>query len=318
MPIKDLTDRVRPPRLGKIRIGEKAISPKGKEYPVSRDYFVCPVEVKDVCGEKPKELDVMFLSDDIEDVFPTYYKMYGQTSGLKCRGDGITANKLNKTTGNFEEIDCPGQECPDYEAKRCRRIGALKFLLPKVNGIGIWEIDTSSYNSILNIYSMIGSNGLIRALTKGRIRMIPFKLAVERREVQAGEKMQTVSVLELRCDQVNLGQLMNNAHGGEQLPKTKDIKPAGKPESKPLLGKMDPEAQILDYVSEEVKDIIFKLTMCKSQKELLEKVKELLPRINKLTEKEHQEVVREAHNIEVQLGIQQNTDDPSIEDIIPE
>ena len=41
MPIKGLTERVRVPRLGKIRIGEKT----DKGYPRSLDHFECPDEV---------------------------------------------------------------------------------------------------------------------------------------------------------------------------------------------------------------------------------------------------------------------------------
>ena len=52
--IKGLSDKRRLPRLGKIRLGVKAISQKsGKEYPKETDYFVCPPEVQAVYGEKP-------------------------------------------------------------------------------------------------------------------------------------------------------------------------------------------------------------------------------------------------------------------------
>ena len=36
------------PRLGKIRLGKKAQTRTGKEYPVQTSYFVCPQEVVDV------------------------------------------------------------------------------------------------------------------------------------------------------------------------------------------------------------------------------------------------------------------------------
>lgn len=279
-PIKDLTDRIRPPRLGKIRIGEKT----EKGYPISRDHFVCPDEVKAVYGDEPKELDIMFLSDDIEDVFPAYYKMYGQTAGLKCRGDGITADRLNKATGEFEEIECPGRECPEYEAKQCRRIGALKFLLPKVNGLGIWEIDTSSYNSILNIYSIIGPNGLIRALTKGRIRMIPFKLCVERREVQTNGKKQKVSVLELRCDQVNLDKIMTKVISEEKQPQIEQQV------------KLEPKAEksLLDRIIEA-------LEQCPNMREFNKTIGEMAKEINSLSGDDKDAFVLEKQNIEYRL-----------------
>jgi len=60
MPIKGLSEQLRLPRRGKIRLGEKKKSEKtGKTYPISLDYFVVPDEVKKVYGEKPRKLDIM-------------------------------------------------------------------------------------------------------------------------------------------------------------------------------------------------------------------------------------------------------------------
>ena len=65
MAIKGLTDRPRPPRLGKIRLGVKTEA----SYPQSKDYFVCPPEVKAVFGDEPTELTVFFPSNTREEVF---------------------------------------------------------------------------------------------------------------------------------------------------------------------------------------------------------------------------------------------------------
>ncbi len=296
MPIKDLTDRLRPPRLGKIRLGEK--SEKG--YPVSLDHFACPEAVQKVYGTEPKELEIMFISDNIEDVFPVYYKMYGQSSGLKCRGDGITASELNKATGDFDEIDCKGQECDNYEGKQCRRVGALKFLLPKVDGIGVWEIDTGSVNSILNIYSLIGPQGLIRALTSGRIRMIPFTLHVERREVQSIEngqpKKRKVTILELRCNNVNLSQLM------KIQPKT--LAPSGPPIELKLGGPQPPKEVAPGSqfkLSTKVEELILDLEMCSDRNEFLEKIGKMSVIINSLEGKDKEDFLREKMNIEARF-----------------
>ena len=53
-PIKGISEIVRLPRLGKIRLGIKEEGADGKLYPTPTDYFVCPDEVKKVFGEKPK------------------------------------------------------------------------------------------------------------------------------------------------------------------------------------------------------------------------------------------------------------------------
>lgn len=83
--IKGLSDRLRLPRRGKIRLGEKKISKKtGKEYPVSLDYFVVPDEVKKVYSDKPRKLDIMIPMENRDAFFPQNYKMYGKSKGLIC------------------------------------------------------------------------------------------------------------------------------------------------------------------------------------------------------------------------------------------
>ena len=79
MPIKDFKGKSRIPRLGKIRLGIKVPGTKS-EYPKATDYFVCPEEVKAVYGEKPKRLNIAFHSEELEEVFPQYYKLYGRST----------------------------------------------------------------------------------------------------------------------------------------------------------------------------------------------------------------------------------------------
>jgi hypothetical protein len=65
--------------VGKVRLGIKKISPKtGKEYPTATDYLVFDTademiaeEIKKVYGDKPKSIDIMFLSDD-ENMYRKY------------------------------------------------------------------------------------------------------------------------------------------------------------------------------------------------------------------------------------------------------
>lgn len=74
MPIKDFEGRGRIPRLGKVRLGEKV--ERGKtEYPRPTDYFVCPIEVRAVYGEKPKTLQIAFHSDNIDELKDMWIKV---------------------------------------------------------------------------------------------------------------------------------------------------------------------------------------------------------------------------------------------------
>ncbi len=106
MAIKGLKEQRRLPRLGKIRLGEKALSQKGNPYPKATDYFVCPPEVQAVYGPQPRELDVMFPVED-EDVFlNVWYKCYGSGTGLLCKGDGEVATRVDRETGEMVQVEC--------------------------------------------------------------------------------------------------------------------------------------------------------------------------------------------------------------------
>ncbi len=204
-PIKGLSEKRRLPRLGKIHLGTR--HPE-KGYPVKTDYFVCPPEVQKVFGEKPKELRVLIPVEDEEKWAGQYYRCYSKTRGLICKGDGETAIRMIDTqTGamadrdskkvEMKEMPCQGRECPDYKTK-CKEVMNLQFLLPEVPGLGIWQIDTSSINSIKNINSACD---LIKGMF-GRIAMVPLLLTLEPREVNNPEdgKKQTVFCLNLRTN----------------------------------------------------------------------------------------------------------------------
>lgn len=196
MPIKDFQGRGRIPRLGKIRLGIK-VPGKKSDYPKGVDYFVCPIEVRAVYGDKPKKLNIAFHSDELEEVFPQYYKRYGRSTGLVCKGDGEAANQINPETGEFEEVDCLGRNCENWKKNKCKTIGNLYFMVRGVNRFGVYQLDTSSYNSILNIN---GGIEYAKKLTGGRLATLPFILEVIPQEVSPEGKKKTVWVLRLEAD----------------------------------------------------------------------------------------------------------------------
>lgn len=194
--IKGVSDIRRLPRLGKIRLGVKEESLRtGNPYPRAVDYFVCPEPVQAVYGPQPRELHVMFPVDDVEVVFPQWYMCYGQASGLKCKGDGGTAWRIGEG-GELVEVECCPEECEDYQRQHCRRLGRLQFMLPKVPGVGVWQIDTTSFHSIVQINSGLE---LIRAVA-GRIALVPLVLYLEPREVQPNGKKKVVHVMNIRFE----------------------------------------------------------------------------------------------------------------------
>ena len=213
MPISGISDIRRLPRLGKIRLGVKAVSQKGNEYPRAVDYFVVNEDEStpaasaaafhQVYGDKPRCLDIMFPVADRDIFFPQWYKAYGSGTGKVCQGDGVRATRVNTETGEMIEIDCDPDECPLYANKQCRRVASLQCLLPKVPGLGVWQLDSTSFHTIVNVNSALD---FITAVA-GRAHMIPLQLIVRPQEVSPDGKKKVVYVLDLRMDQVRLSDV---------------------------------------------------------------------------------------------------------------
>ena len=205
MPIKGVTEVVRLPRLGKIRLGIKLENPEGTIYPSPTDYFVCPEEVRKIFGERPRELRVMFPTDEESQWASQYLRCYSESGSLICRGDGVIAvAKVAIGTGaivteesevtELREITCNPANCAYYQKKQCRRVMNLQFLLPDCPGFGVYQLDTSSFYSIVNVNSSLE---LIRGVC-GRLSMISLSLKLIEQEVLPEGKKKTVRVLSLR------------------------------------------------------------------------------------------------------------------------
>lgn len=204
--VKGISERRRLPRLDKIRMGIKAISEKtGKEYPKETEYFVCPKEVQKVFGEKPTELEIMFPIDNLDVIFPQAYTMYGKTAGVKCKGDGETAMRKNEESGLWEEVECP---CPFLDKKKCSLRGHLQFMIPSVNMGGVYQLDTGSYNSTVDVNSGLD---YIAELV-GRFNMIPLVLRRVPRETHAEGSKQThyTLMVELRATLPEVNMIKEN------------------------------------------------------------------------------------------------------------
>jgi hypothetical protein len=217
MAIKGLSDQVRLPRLGKIRLGVREKG-RGISYPRAVDYFVCPEPVRKVYGNRPKELRILFPIEDESRWAAQFYQCYSRGMGLVCKGDGQRARALlDEQTGclatrssrktTLKEIDCHPQTCPHY-GERCRRVMNLQFLLPDVPGLGVWQLDTSSYWSMVNI-----NNGLkIVRQACGRVSMIPLRLKLVAQQVWPNGSKKAAYVLALGTP-LTLMQMRRYARG---------------------------------------------------------------------------------------------------------
>lgn len=204
--IKNLSEVRRLPRAGKIRLGIKKKTNGGAEYPSEVDYFILdpqtPSELENkklidefhrLYGDQPKSINVMFPLSNPELIFPQFYKRYGKTTSLQCKGDGEVAYcateeyaaGLEKIPPKGDELPgikvvCKGKDCPYYIKKQCSEVATLQVLLPDLPGAGVWQITTGSFNSIVNLNSCFD---YIRAIA-GRFHMIPLKLERREQEVQ--------------------------------------------------------------------------------------------------------------------------------------
>lgn len=185
MPIKQLENIRRLPRQGKIRLGYMKPGKAGKkEYPFECGFFILDPEVDEgqeivkefarLYGEQPTSIDIMFPVESPEVVFPQWYKKYKKFGGsglLTCKGDGEVALRLTKEKG-MTEYPCKGDNCEEYLLHQCKRVGTLQVMLPELPGIGVWQINTTSWNSIVSLNSAMP---FVKDLC-GRIAMIPLKL----------------------------------------------------------------------------------------------------------------------------------------------
>lgn len=193
MPIKGISEVIRLPRLGKIRLGIKK-NLQGATFPEPTDHFVCPDEVKKVYGEKPQELHIMFPTNNPDQWATQYLRCYSEFQQLICRGNGRTAITCSRPgNSDIKEIVCNPLKCNSYQQGNCRRIMNLQFLLPACPGFGVYQLDTSSYYSMVNINSSLE---LARNIF-GRVAMIPFSLILENQEVQPDGKNKIIKVLEI-------------------------------------------------------------------------------------------------------------------------
>lgn len=208
MPIQQISERKQAPVIGKIRLGTRK---EGGGYPVNEDHFVLhdAPQVAAVYGSTPKELDIVFPSDDIEAVMPTWLKLYGRGvkgqngevigGKLKCMGNGPDSAGNPGEARHIEKTDprtrvaptrpCLGERCPDAfdnQGNRvCKPAMNLYVWLPLVSPYGVFQIDTTSWRSIKSFHDQIN---WIRTLNNGRIARLPFKLIKEQQKVTYTDK----------------------------------------------------------------------------------------------------------------------------------
>ena len=164
-------------------------------------------------GEQCREIHIMLIDDDIENVFPSSYAWWTATE-RKCWGDGASATRRTAEKPTGQPWTPCGTGCPDLGAGQCKPSGDLRFVLADFPRLGsVCRIHTSSYRSIRQIHSALQE---IRTFTGGRLAGITAKLVVRPEEVayfdrkEKRKRTATIWALSLEVDGDDVRKLVAN------------------------------------------------------------------------------------------------------------
>ena len=225
MPIKSLTTRqARFPLLGKIRKGgEKKENPRKPGTLISGDdleYFRIDSDIQGInekftaiYGKEPKQLDCLLPFPYTDQVFPCWMEEWGAT-GLVSRCDEekqVIYQQAGKMIAT-NPVPCKKLlQNPDgsYQGCKCKQVGRLQIVLPKLGELGYFEVETHSKWDIIGLTEQL----LAIETSAGSLIGIPFLLERGPRELsyplpdgKRGRK--TFSLLSIRVHPSRASQVL--------------------------------------------------------------------------------------------------------------
>lgn len=255
MPIKGLKPRFS--ILGHIKSGgRKMVKVRGQErrIPEKYDYFLVTKSERDdinfvidddlmaKLSKYDKQPDnkirrmVIFLPfDDIDENLLTTLAVY-DGNGVRCRGDGETAEYIDPQTQKTKKVQCPCrmlriglddsrvEDRPNHDyltpdiqrGQVCKTHGLLRVMIAEAKTMGGVHIyRTTSSNSIRQL---LASMAHIQELTGGQLAYIPLELSIKPKRVkpEASQGYQTVFVVDLTYSAAPL-QFLNDVAKQAQL-----------------------------------------------------------------------------------------------------
>jgi len=204
-------------------------------------------DIAQVFGDKPTELAVIFLNDDLREVCPSEYALWTR-KGRLCHGELVQISNGNapryemhairRTTehpegeswpGNHkyavgpnegQPIEGCGEGCPELESGKCGPSADLYFILEKFPSLGaICRLHTGSKTSVPNLSNAVAQ---LRSWNGGRLKWVKAILKV-RPELrwhlgQFGEwESSVVPILSLEIGGTTLSSLGDNMNEPEKL-----------------------------------------------------------------------------------------------------
>ena len=170
-------------------------------------------ELTEHYGDECRELHIMLIDDDLENVFPSSYAWWTATE-RKCWGDGMSATRRTSEKPGGEPWTTCGSLCPELLSGQCKPSGDLRFVLADFPRLGsVCRIHTCSYRSIRQIHSALQE---IQTFTAGRLAGITAKLTVRPEEAtyfdrkEKRKKTSSIWALSLEVEGDDMRKLIAN------------------------------------------------------------------------------------------------------------
>lgn len=245
----------------KLAIGRGPDETKGRKHPERLDHFIfctrnkrgsdvvwdedagITEQLKKLYGENPREVEIVFLDDQIDNIFRTSLAWWKATE-CYCRGDivqieGNFAMQAIRRTEKHPEgepwpgpykysagekkgqpVEPCGDGCPDIERGDCKPSADAYFVFAKLPMLGaVCRLHTTSYRSIRNIHAGLQQ---IRTITGGRLAGIPIRLKVDPEKISyedrdGKKKNSTAHILSLVFTAEDMQKLIGGAREHAQL-----------------------------------------------------------------------------------------------------
>ncbi len=185
------------PILGTIRLGDIAVNPQGKRYPVRSNHFKITAMFKDSEGhwvehpmhqkvaestkQKPDqitEIPVRFMFNNPELNMRARYEAFDKQGRIVCAGDGKCARRRDGE--RVVNVDCPGADgCSFGKQAKCDLFARLNVIIEgQDDEFSTFILRTESYNAVRTLYAKMKR---MHAMFGNRLVGIPFKLKLRQK-----------------------------------------------------------------------------------------------------------------------------------------
>jgi hypothetical protein len=169
MPVVDLQRRLR--EIGRIRMGEKRVSQKGREYPAATDTFRFTCASRGILEQmaavvggnvepwenapggdqwqlRSQAREIGVVVPPVDEPFSQFYELWS-AAGCQRRCDG---ERATVAVEQGDEIAMRERKCVcDPDDRECKLTTRASFILPWAPGIGVWRLESHGYNAAVEL-----------------------------------------------------------------------------------------------------------------------------------------------------------------------